>query len=166
MIDAKRGAHLRKVSERLLNISRSLVPSWLLFYCSIKQNPPYPRNPLLRVTEPHSQIHEMLQMSSPTFPAFEDHPLPSWPTRSCLPPAGHCWARGGGGGSTPQQRPFQWLVQLDKAAAHSGGGDQAGGTAGRKQGENTGVHSAQSTFVKTLRSEPVDSLMQIFPLGV
>ena len=52
--------------------------------------------------------YKMHQMSPPTFPAFEDCLLPSWPPQSCLPPAGHAgrW----GLAVTPLQLPLQWLV--------------------------------------------------------
>ena len=44
-------------------------------------------------------------MSLPTFAAFEDRPLPSWRTGSCLPPAGRCWGGGGVAGRWGSYRP-------------------------------------------------------------
>ena len=112
--------------------------------------------------------------SLPNIRCIKCHHPPFLPLKiACFPPGPHKavylqpgMLAGGGWQLLPCSCLSNGWSPLDKAAAHSAGGDQAGRTVDRKLRENTGVHSAQSTFVKTLRSEPVDSLMQIFPLSV
>ena len=77
-------------------------------------------------------------MSSPTFSAFEVSPLPPGPHEAVYLQPGTAGKEGGGSYSPAVafQMAGYWSL-LDKAAAHSGGGDQAGGTVGRKQEKNT-----------------------------
>lgn len=100
-------------------------------------------------------------MSSPTFSAFEVSPLPPGPHEAVYLQPGTAGKEGGA--ATPLQWPFKWLVT---------------GRCWTKQQHTLVVvtrqegqwveskRKTQSTFVETLRSEPMNSPMQIFPLGV
>lgn len=77
-------------------------------------------------------------MSSPTFSAFEVAPLPPGSQEAVYPQPG---TAGKVGAAPSPAASFQtaggyWSLP-DKAAAHPGGGDQAGGTVGRKREKNT-----------------------------
>lgn len=104
-------------------------------------------------------------MSSPTLSAFEDHPLPSWHmpeavylqpgtagkgSASCSPAAAFPVA---GYHETKQQHTLVVVTTQERLRAES-----------MEKTQPSTQHKA--LFVKTLRSEPVDSPMQIFPLGV
>lgn len=99
-------------------------------------------------------------MSSPTFPAFEVAPLPPGSHGAVYLQPG---TLGRWGPPLPLQPSFKQRV--------------TGGCRTKQQHtlvvvtrqEGQWVESkrkAQSTFVETLRSEPVNSPMQIFPLGL
>lgn len=83
-------------------------------------------------------------MSSPTFSAFEVAPCLLAHMKLFTPSQA---LLGGGGAATLLPGLLNGRLLWDKAAAHSGGGDEAGGTAGRKQGKNT-KHFCRSSEVR------------------
>lgn len=115
----------------------------------LSKTPPFPRNPswgLQNFTPKYMRFFKchrppFLPLKSP--PCLLAHMKLFTPSQALL---------GGGreGGSYPPALAFQmagcWLL-WDKAAAHSGGGDEAGGMAGRKQGKNT-KHFCRSSEVR------------------
>lgn len=89
------------------------------------------------MTELHSPVQEILQMSAPTLSAFEVAPSPPGSREAVYLQPG---TAGKVGAVTSPAASFQmagYCLPPDKAAAHPGGGDRAGGTVGRKREKST-----------------------------